>query len=430
MTGLTRREAGIRPAAPVRAVHLGLGGFHRAHQAWYTNSDPEWGIAAYSFRNTELPAALNEQDGLYSLLVRGEPADSAEIISAISRAHPGSDGERWLADLASPEVAVLTLTVTEAAYRVPGPGEDSAVSRLLSGLRARFRANAAPLAIVPCDNVPDNGRVLRGVVRAAAAEADGALREWLDEAVSIATTVVDRITPATAEQDRSAVAELTGFADLAPVVAEPFTEWLVAGEFPGGRPAWERAGARFLDDVEHHERRKLWFLNGAHTLLAYAGLARGFETVREAIGDDALAGLVESWWDAAAEHVSLPPGELADYRQRLLLRFGAPGMRHRLAQIAADGSQKIPARLLPVLRAERRRGRLPAAIVTGVAAWLSHLRRGDVRDPRAAELVVAARSADAARLVLAALDPELGEDGELVAAVEGERARAAISTRS
>lgn len=420
MTELNRSTAGTAPAAPVRSVHLGLGGFHRAHQAWYTNADPEWGIAAYTFRNTELPAALNEQDGLYSLLVRGEPTDSAEIIPSITRAHPGTDSQQWLADVSSPEVALITLTVTEAAYQVPGAGEDSAVSRLLSGLRARFRVNAAPIAIVPCDNVADNGGVLRGVLQAAASGEDRALREWLENEVSIPTTVVDRITPATTEQDSRAVAELTGFSDRAPVVTEPFTEWLIAGDFPCGRPAWERAGARFVDDVADYQRRKLWFLNGAHTLLAYAGLARGVGTVREAIDDDVLSEFVDAWWDTASKHMSLPPAELMDYRQRLRQRFAAPGIRHQLKQIAADGSQKIPARILPVLRAERTRGRLPQSAVTGLAAWLLHLRDGEVKDPRASELIPLAKSADAAARVFSAVDPELGSDSELIDAVNAE----------
>lgn len=421
MTPLTRSTARARAAAPVRAVHLGLGGFHRAHQACYTDADPEWGIAAYTFRNTELPAALREQDGLYSLMERGEPANEARIISSITRAHPGIDNEQWLADLASTEVAVLTLTVTEAGYQTPVGGEDSAITRVLSGLRARFRTNAAPVTLVPCDNLPNNGGVLREALRSATTTEDRALREWIDRDVSIVTTVVDRITPATTEQDRRKAAELTGFTDLAPVVSEPFTEWLLSGTFPAGRPAWERAGARFTDDVDAYERRKLWFLNGAHTLLAYVGLARGFRTVSDAINDDALAGLVQSWWDTAAAHMPLPADELAEYQQRLRARFSNPGIRHRLEQIAADGSQKIPARLLPVLRAERSTGKLPRSVVVALAAWIAHLRNGEPRDPRATEIVALARSTNAAQGVLAALDPELGEDAELVAAVETQR---------
>lgn len=419
MTRLNRSSAHVDPAAPVRAVHLGLGGFHRAHQAWYTMADPGWGIAAYTFRNTELPRLLNEQDGLYTLLVRGEP-DATEIVSAISRAHPGTDTQQWLADVASPEVAVITLTVTESAYQVSPPGEDSALSRLVSGLCQRFRTSEAPVAIVPCDNVPNNGEVLRSALREMAARVNPQFSAWIGEHVSIANTVVDRITPASTESDVQTVSSMTGLRDLAPVVTEPFTEWLISGEFPLGRPAWERSGARFVDEVDTYQERKLWFLNGAHSLLAYVGLARQRATVHEAVHDTELAELIDSWWDTASRHTSVPTMDLAEYRDRLRARFAAPGIRHKLIQIASDGSQKIPARILPVLRAEREQGRLPHSAVTGLAAWVLHLRHGDVRDPLANELVALARSAKASSLVLSALDPALSADTELVAAVGSE----------
>lgn len=417
MTGrIHRTAAGLGPAAPVRAVHLGLGGFHRSHQAWYTAGDPEWGIAAYTFRNTELPRALTEQQGVYTLLVAGE---EAEVVGSLSRAHAGADRESWLADLASPDVAVLTLTVTEAAYAVPEPGQDSAVQRVVAGLRARHRSGGAPITVVPCDNVPDNGAVLRSVLRSATRD-DRRFAAWVEEQVSVVSTVVDRITPAPTDEDVAAALRATGLRDEAPVRTEPFTEWLLAGDFPAGRPAWERRGARFVPDVGVYQQRKLWFLNGAHSLLAYAGLARGHTTIREAVDDDALAGTVQQWWDTAARHIALDPAEVAEYCRRLRDRFAAPGIWHQLRQIATDGSQKIPARWLPVLRAERAAGRLPGAVVTGLAAWLLHLRGGEVRDPRAAELV---ESAGSVRRALLALDEEVGADDELVSAVEAELRR-------
>jgi fructuronate reductase len=417
-TRINRTSAKLPAAAPVRAVHMGLGGFHRSHQAWYTACSPEWGIAAYTFRNTELPRVLNEQEGAYTLLVPGAP-NGTELVGSISRAHAGGDRASWLDDLASPEVAVLTLTVTEAAYAAPEPNQDSAMQRLLSGLRGRFRANGAPITLVPCDNVPDNGAVLRSVVRAAARD-DVRFAAWIDEQVSIVSTVVDRITPASTAQDARSALATTGLVDEAPVVAEPFSEWLISGEFPAGRPPWEQRGARFVDDVGVYQKRKLWFLNGAHSLLAYAGLARGHRTVREAVDDDALAETVHGWWDTASRHISIEPAEIAEYRGRLIERFAAPGLQHELAQIASDGSQKIPARWLPVLRAERAAGHLPESLVRGFAAWAAHLRLGQARDPRAEELVGAARSANPARRLLIALDEDSGADDELVAAIDAE----------
>jgi fructuronate reductase len=431
---LTRAAAGAAPPAAVRAVHLGLGAFHRAHQAWYTAGDPDAGIAAYSFRDTALPRALGEQGGLFTLLVPDADGTgaAAEHVGSISRAHPGGDTDRWLTDLADSGVGVLTMTVTEAGYQVgpEGPGPpDGAVGRVLAGLAHRHRRGAAPIALVPCDNLPGNGAVLGGALRRAAAGADPGFRRWLDAEVSLVSTVVDRITPATTDADRSRVAELTGFADRAPVVAEPFTEWLLCGDFPHGRPAWERRGARFVDDLEAFQQRKLWFLNGAHTVLAYAGRAAGWATVDEAVADPDVAALVESWWDTATGHALLPAADLADYRRRLLARFASRGVRHRLAQIAMDGSRKIPPRFLPVLAAERAAGRLPEAVVVTLAHWVGELRGGEVVDPDAERLVGLAAGAEPVRAPLAALDPALADDAELVAAVTAELTSRARSRR-
>ncbi|WP_183778976.1 mannitol dehydrogenase family protein [Prauserella sediminis] len=415
---LTRASAGARPPAPVRAVHLGLGAFHRAHQAVYTMADPDWGVAAYTFRNAELPRRLTEQDGLYTLQVRGDGEPQTRIVDSISRAHPGGDTDRWLADLASPDVALLTLTITEAGYRAAGNDDGSAIGRVLAGLRGRHRAGGAPIALVPCDNLPGNGSVLRDAVRNAAEGEDSGFRCWLEDHVSFVDTVVDRITPATTADDAVTAARLTGFDDHAPVVTEPFSEWLLAGEFPAGRPAWENAGARFVGDLAAYEQRKLWFLNGAHTLLAYTGPALGCATVDEAVRHPVLAALTESWWDTAARHASLPAEDLVDYRERLLRRFSSRGIRHHLLHIAVGGSQKIPARILPVLRAERSRQRLPEPAIAALAGWLIHLRDREVADPRADELVALARADDGARRVLSAIDTDLADDRELVSAVD------------
>lgn len=426
---LDRRAAALGPAAPVRAVHLGLGGFHRAHQAWYTAHDPDWGIAAYSFTNTAVPRALAEQDGLYTLVRRSGSGPQAEIVTSISRAHPGTDSRQWLADLACPDIAVLTLTITESAYRIPEPGQDSALNRIVAGLQRRSRESAAPLAIVPCDNVPDNGAVLRRTLRRTAEQLAPRLADWIEGNVTVASTVVDRITPATTPSDVDTAMSLTGFADAAPAVTEPFSEWLIAGDFPLGRPEWERAGAQFVGgagETGHYQQRKLWFLNGAHSLLAYVGLARNRDTIDEAIADTALSELVESWWDIAATHSSLPQQHLDEYRAQLRSRFANPAIRHHLRQIAKDGSQKIPARILPALRAERERGRMPLPAVIALAAWIRYLQQETVHDPRAQEFMALARSEgafSAESRVLGALDPDLGGDSELVTAIHRERRR-------
>jgi fructuronate reductase len=192
---------------------------------------------------------------------------------------------------------------------------------------------------------------------------------------------------------------------------------VLSGDFPAGRPAWDAAGARFVADIEPHEYRKLWLLNGGHSLLAYAGSARGHETIAEAVADPVCRGWLEQWWDEAATHLPLPAEEITDYRAALRERWANPRIQHRLAQIAADGSQKVPIRILPVLRRERADGRIPPGAVRTLAAWIGHLRGAGVpvKDANAGPFVAAAGSA---RDVLALLDPDLAADDALVAAVD------------
>jgi fructuronate reductase len=438
-TSLRRSAA----APPVRAVHLGLGSFFRAHQAWYTDRAADagaWGIAAFSGRRPDLARALAAQDGLYTLVTRGADGDGFEVVRSLARAHAAAEHDAWLGYLASPDVRVVTVTVTEAGYRRgddghldaadpevsadvaalrsdPGAAVGTAPARLVAGLLARRRAGAGPLTLVPCDNLPRNGGVLAAVLRDLAAAVDPALPGWLDEHVGVATTMVDRITPEPTGADRQAVLCGTGAADACPVATEPFSEWVLSGEFPGGRPAWESAGAVLTDDVTPFEERKLWLLNGAHSLMAYVGTVHGRATVAEAVADPLCRAAVEQWWDTAAAHLALPADDVAAYRAALLERFANPRIRHALAQIAADGSQKLPVRFLPVLARERAAGRLPESVVTVLAAWVLHLggAGAPVRDVRAGELApLAARGVPEVR---AALDPALADDGDLVAAV-------------
>ncbi len=213
---------------------------------------------------------------------------------------------------------------------------------------------------MPCDNLPGNGAVVGRVLHDLAEQVDPGLAAWIEESVSTVTTVVDRITPRPTPDDVRAVTEATGWSDRAPVVTEPFSEWVLSGAFPRGRPRWEDAGATFTDEIAPFEQRKLWLLNGAHSLLAYAGSARGHTTVADAVADDTCRDWLEQWWDEASLHLDLGAGEVAAYRAALVDRFANPRIRHRLDQIAADGSQKLPVRILPVLRRERAAGRVPA----------------------------------------------------------------------
>ena len=448
MTATLSRAAGHgRPAPPVRLVHLGLGNFFRAHQAWYTEHapDPEqWGIAAFEGRGSRLAQTLGAQDGLYTLVTRAAAGDRFEVIGSVSRAHASADHDAWLGYLASPQVRAVTVTITEAGYlrgtdggldrtrdevqadvatlrRDPTARVLTAPARLVAGLAARRRADAGPLTLIPCDNLPDNGAVATRVVADLADMVDPGLADWSGGSLSTVTTMVDRITPRTAPEDIVAVSEATGLRDDAPVVTEPFREWVLSGAFPAGRPRWEDAGATFTDDIIPFERRKLWLLNGGHSLLAYAGAIRGHETVADAVADEVVRGWLVQWWTEASRHLSQGEDELAVYRTALLDRFANSRIRYLLAQIATDGSQKLPVRILPTLRQERAAGRTSAGATLVLGAWVAHLRGAGtpVVDVRANEIVPLAGGPlpDAARRVVTYLDPTLGADADVVAAV-------------
>ncbi|MDT0167203.1 mannitol dehydrogenase family protein [Actinotalea sp. AC32] len=447
------RRTGTTPA--VRVVHLGLGAFHKAHQAWYTDHanaadarDP-WGIASFTGRRPDAAQALAPQDGLFTLLTRAADGDTAETVASVVEVHDGADVAAWRSHVADPRVAVVTLTVTERGYRRAADGgldltdpevaadvallrddtagptaASTAPGRLVDGLRARRDAGSGTVAVVSCDNLPDNGAVTRDVVRQLAAEVEPGLVAWIDQNVSFVSTMVDRITPATTDADRAAVRRLTGRDDAAPVVTEPFAEWVLEDAFPAGRPAWDAAGARVVADVRPYEQRKLWLLNAGHSLLAYAGLAQGHATVADAFADPVCRALLEQLWADARPVVPLPDAEVDDALDALRTRFANPRIEHRLMQIGTDGSAKLPVRVLAVARARRAAG-LPAAAshAAVLAAWVHHLAvDGAATDPAAAPLAGALRAAttpaERAALLLDALAPDLRDDADLVASTE------------
>lgn len=441
---LSRALPGTPAIAPVRMVHIGLGNFHRAHQAWYTAHAPdanEWGYASFTGTSSRMADALRQQDGLYTLIVRGSEGDTFETIGSLSAVHAVAEHDAYLAYLAQPEVSVVTATVTEAGY-LSGPDghlntQDELLAadlnvlrgdprrsvrtlpaRLLAGLLARRSAGGGALTILSCDNLPENGEVAKAVVYDLAALVDETLIGWMDDHIDFASSMVDRITPGPTDDDRQMVQDRCGYVDAAPVPTEPFSEWIVSGRFPAGRPRWEDAGATVVTDVGPFEQRKLWLLNAAHSLLAYSGSIRGHETIDEAIGDPQCLAWVTALWDEASRHLSLPAEDVTSYRQALLDRFSNPRMRDYLARIAADGSKKLLVRTLPVVQAERRAGRLPRGSATSLAAWVLHLQGlgAPVKDPGAARAQAACRAKDlpdAVPAVLETLLPGLGGDDEL-----------------
>ena len=357
----------------------------------------QWGIAAFTGRSVAMAQAMAEQDGLYELIVQNPEGNEYEVISAISATHSGSDVARFVEYLRDPDVAIVSSTITEAGYLPGADGgvdlDDEAVAvdvaalkagdltsvttapgKFVAGLLARREAGAGALTFLPGDNIPDNGHLVAGVLTSLAEAVDPTLVDWMAENVGFATTMVDRITPSISEEARQALADDQGIEDPAAVATEPFTEWVIAGDFKAGRPAWEDAGVQFVDDITPHELRKLWLLNGSHSLMAYAATIVGRPTVYEAISDPTVAGWVNEWWDVAARHLPLPADEVDAYRAALLERFGNPRMKDQLSRIAADGSVKIPIRIVPALNAERAAGGEPIGAERAVAAWVPHTR--------------------------------------------------------
>jgi fructuronate reductase len=428
-------------------VHLGLGNFFRAHQAWYTEHAPDaedWGYAAFTGRSRRLADALRAQDGAYTLVTKAVEGDEFELINTLSEVHPADDQESLAAYFRRPELALVTLTITEAGYYADRNGDldlarpevaadlialradlsapvRTAPAKLVAALAARRQADAGPIAVVPCDNLLSNGPLTRRITGQLADRLDPGLAAWIDESMTVVTTMVDRITPPASRADELAVLRHTGRADHCPVTTEPFSEWVLSGQFPLGRPRWHDIGAIFTAEILPFEKRKLFMLNASHSLLAYAGSIIGPVTVADAVADEVCQGWLDEWWTLAAAHLDQPAEELAGYRAALLKRFENAAIGDRLDRIAADGSQKLPVRVLPVVRAERQAGRLPPAAARTLAAWLCHLRGlgAAVSDVRADEVLPLARGplSEAAPRVLGWLDPELADDHDLVAAV-------------
>ncbi|WP_018296217.1 mannitol dehydrogenase family protein [Corynebacterium lubricantis] len=430
------------PAPAVRLVHVGLGAFHRAHQVWYTEkSDPSWGYASFTGRSAGVADALKPQDGLYTLVTRSGDGDSPEVITSLVEAQPATNLERFKELVASEEVAVITLTVTEAGYHLAEDGSlntsspdvisdlaalkagdpeslDTAAGRIIAGLQARRAAGLGGIAVMSCDNVAENGPLTQASVCGMAREVDPELAEWIEEEVTFPSTSIDRITPATTDELIADVEQQTGFADQAPVVTEPFASWVIEGGFPAGRPEWERAGAIFVDDIEQFERRKLWLLNGSHSLMAYYGQLKGYDTVAEAINDDDVRARVNQLWDEAAHHLTADGLDVPGYREQLIERFENPRIRHNLAQIAIDGGTKQRMRAVPIMKAELAAGRDGAGAALSIASWVEYILRADeIQDARAAELDQARKDADPVKALVAALDEDLANNEQALALI-------------
>lgn len=410
-------------------VHLGIGNFHRAHEALYTEEAMlaqagDWGICGVTLQgDVSKRDALMAQDGLYSVVERGPEGVRVTVVRALREvlAMP-FDRARLFERFADERVRIVSLTVTEKGYCLdprtgdadfahPGVAHDlahpdapSTVPGILcAALKARRDAGKPPFTVLSCDNLSHNGDALRQAVCSFARRLDPALATWIETEVAFPSTMVDRIVPATTDADREAAQAALGMRDEIPVPCEPFRQWVIEDRFPAGRPAWETAGAQLVDDVAPFEIAKLRMLNATHSTLAYLSMLTGFETISDAVGHAPLRTLIHAMMTREiAPTLAVPASfDLAGYRDALLDRYANPALKHRCAQIAMDGSQKMPPRILSTIAARLDAGQPIERLALAVAAWFAFLRgRADdgaryaISDPLAERLTQAAERAD------------------------------------
>lgn len=403
-------------------VHLGPGAFHRAHQAVYTDdalaeSGGDWRIIGISLQSQRASDQLNPQGGLYTLLERGKEGDSYRLIGSIERViSAASDRQTAMAALVDPATRIVSLTVTEKAYGLDrehggidlqsavieqdlsNPTEaKGAVGMLVESLRQRRLQGTTPFTVLCCDNLPNNGKLIAGGVVDFARRVDPDLAGWIEQNVEFPSTMVDRITPATSQSTLQLCKAATGRSDLACVETEQFTQWVIEDKFCNGRPDWEAGGALFVPDVAPYEHMKLRMLNGAHSMLAYAGYLNGRKFVRDVMEDPNLAPLVSRHMSAAAQTLAPLQGvNYAQYASQLVERFKNPALAHETYQIAMDGTQKLAQRLLEPACDALERGNALRPFAFAVASWMRYcVGRNDagatyqLRDPREAEIKAA-----------------------------------------
>jgi fructuronate reductase len=413
--GTTKFSYDRRQLRP-RIVHLGLGAFFRAHGALFTedilaNHGVDWGIIGASLKRPDQRNRLIPQDCLYTTVENGPIAPKARVVGCLLNILVGLETPAaLLARLCDRETVIVTLTITEKGYNHdPASGHlkadsseirhdlehpdapQSAVGLITAALTRRMAAGLPPFTVATCDNLPSNGALLAGLVQEFASLRDDKLAGWIERTVPFPNSMVDRIVPSQAKGDLSLIEQLTGLCDAAPVMHEPFRQWVLEDRFVDGvRPPWEGAGVQFVSDVAPFERAKLRMLNASHSALAYLGYLVGHETIFDAVSDDLFARFVKRFWrDDVIPVLSSPAGlDLEHYADGLFERYKNPAIRHRLWQIAMDGSQKLPPRLLSTIRDNLKQQRPFKYASLAVAGWMRYVsgidESGttiDVRDP-------------------------------------------------
>jgi len=396
-------------------VHIGLGAFHKAHQAVYTDdalarAGGDWRIIGVSLRSPKAAEELNPQNGLYTVIERGAEHTTSRVIGSIADVIAGQGNTpRILETLSNPAIRIVSITVTEKAYGIdrstggvdkghPAVAVDltnpenpiGVLGILVAALAQRQKSGIDPFTILCCDNLPENGDFLRAGVIDFAHHIDMDLANWIRANVSFPSTMVDRITPATTEDTLASAKKALGRTDLAAIETEPFSQWVIEDNFPGGRPAWDAGGALFVKDVLPYENMKLRMLNGAHSMLAYTGFMSGQKYVSDAMQHPDLSVLVKRHIMAAADTLDPMSGmDLGAYADSLMDRFSNPNIRHETYQIAMDGTEKLPQRIFQPAIIALRNGQTASAFAFATAAWMRYCIgrtdenvEYDLRDPR------------------------------------------------
>lgn len=384
-----------------RIVHLGFGAFHRAHQSVYADilaaeHGSDWGYCEVNLIGGEQQiASLKQQDNLYTVAEMSADAWTARVVGVAKRAlHAGVDGlESVLAAMCEPQVAIVSLTITEKGYcHSPATGKlmpdhpliaadlqnpqqpKSAVGVIVEALARRKAAGLNAFSVMSCDNMPENGHVTRNVVCAYARAVDAELAAWIESHVTFPSTMVDRIVPAVTEETLEKIAHLTGVRDPAGVACEPFRQWVIEDNFVAGRPDWEKAGAELVADVVPFEEMKLRMLNGSHSFLAYLGYLAGYQHINECMDDTNYRRAARALMlQEQAPTLKVKGVDLEDYADRLIARYSNPALRHRTWQIAMDGSQKLPQRMLDSVRWHLVHQSDFPLLALGIAGWMRYV---------------------------------------------------------
>lgn len=384
-----------------RIVHLGFGAFHRAHQAVYADilaaeHGSDWGYCEVNLIGGEQQIAdLRGQENLYTVAEMSADGWTARVVGVVKQAlHAQVDGlESVLAALCEPQVAIVSLTITEKGYcHAPATGQlmldhplivadlqnphqpKSAPGVVVEALARRKAAGLAPFSVMSCDNMPENGHVMRNVTCAYARAVDSELAAWIEANVSFPSTMVDRIVPAVTTETLDKIAQITGVRDPAGVACEPFRQWVIEDNFVAGRPAWEKAGAELVSDVVPFEEMKLRMLNGSHSFLAYLGYLAGYQHINDCMEDEHYRQAAKALMlQEQAPTLKVKGVDLARYAEMLIARYSNPALRHRTWQIAMDGSQKLPQRMLDSVRWHLAHQRPFPLLALGIAGWMRYV---------------------------------------------------------